>query len=357
MVSFICMMIASSVAVAAAQGSDDCSPDLNWHCPGSKATLVHAKTLVHAFTYETCDHVQEEIMARASGEHGWVDPHNGGVYAPAWANCNATVCISRTANPKHSILGKKYVDKQDFVLAPGPHGHGCFILACSESQGNSVKDFSTNYCDSRNLYCSSADGCKPVLYDFTSTQNCVNASSGQSDWSACIVKPLESEGMKCPGSKAIFGHAKTTVTATAAASCSDVKAEMVARASGQNGWVDPHNGGVYAVLASSDAELETSRTANPKHSVLGQKYVDKQTFTLTPNGNGCDISACSESQGTSMKDFSTNYCDSRNLYCGSADGCKPVLHDFTSTQNSVDASSGQSDFSACVVKSDLTVHV
>jgi hypothetical protein len=355
MVSFIRMMIASSVAVAAAQEAN-CS-ELNWRCPGSKASLVHAKTRVAASTYDSCDNVKEEILARASGEHGWVDPHNGGVYAPAWANCNATVCISRTANPKHSILGKKYVDKQDFVLAPGPHGHGCFILACSESQGNSVLDFSTNYCDSRNLFCSSADGCKPVLHDISTEQMCVDASSGQSDWSACIVKLGESEGMKCPGSKAIFGHAKTTVTASAAASCSDVKAEMIARASGQNSWIDPHNGGIYAVLSSSDTEVETSRTANPKHSVLGQKYVDKQTFTLTPSGNGCDIAACSESQGTSMKDFSTNYCDVRNLYCGSADGCKPVLHDFTSTQNSVDASSGQSDFSSCVVKSDLIVNV
>merc|ERR1712187_301415 len=99
------------------------------------------------------------------------------------------------------------VDKQIFTLTPNVDS--CDIAACSESQGTSMKDFSTNYCDSRNLYCGSADGCKPVLHDFTSTQSSVDASSGQSDFSACIVPSLTSADMKCPGSGAIFGHAKT----------------------------------------------------------------------------------------------------------------------------------------------------
>jgi hypothetical protein len=336
-------MIASWFAVAAGM-----------KCPGSGAWFGHAKTTVTAKAAASCSDVKAEMLARAGGQKGWVDPHNGGVYA-VLSSSDSEVETSRTANPAHSVAGQKYVDKQTFTLTPD--GNSCDISACSESQGTSMKDFSTNYCDSRNLYCGSTDGCKPVLHDFTSTQNSVDASSGQSDWSACVVTSLMSQDIKCPGSGAIFGHAKTTVSATAAASCSDVRAEMLARAGGQKGWVDPHNGGVYAVISSSDTEVETSRTANPAHSVLGQKYVDKQTFTLTPNGNSCDISACSESQGSSVKDFSTNYCDSRNLYCGRADGCKPVLHDFTSTQNSVDASSGQSDFSVCVVTSGFTLNV
>merc|ERR1711972_912183 len=109
--------------------------------------------------------------------------------------------------------------------------------------------------------------------------------------------------------------------------------------------------GIYSVLASSGTEIETKRTTNPKKSVGGLTFTDKQTFTLSDKDGSCEISACSESQGVSWKDFSTNYCDIRNLYCGSSDGCKPVVHDFTSAQQSVQASSGQSDWSACIVKS------
>merc|ERR1711862_985166 len=110
-------------------------------------------------------------------------------------------------------------DKQTFTLSE--KGVACEIAACSESQGSSLKDFSTNYCDIRNLYCGGADGCKAVLHDFTSVQQSVDASSGQSDWSACIVKPslravsTIAQGMKCPGSKGWLGHAKTQVTAVA----------------------------------------------------------------------------------------------------------------------------------------------
>merc|ERR1711865_519365 len=242
-------------------------------------------------------------------------------------------------------------DKQVFTLSE--NAGACEISACSDSQGTSYKDYSTNYCDLRNLYCGSADGCTPVFHDFSSTQEIVKASSGQSDFSACIVKkaPIKSQAtVKCPGSHAIFGHAKTQVTATAKASCADVKAEIEARASAQKGWVDPHNGGIYSVISSTDTEVDTKRTTNHKHSPGGITFTDKQTFTLSDKAGTCEISACSESQSTSLKDFSTNYCDLRNLYCGSADGCTSVVNDFASTQETVNASSGQSDFSACVVK-------
>merc|ERR1719324_1902025 len=133
---------------------------------------------------------------------------------------------------------------------------------------------------------------------------------------------------KCPGSGS-FIHASCEVTAVAAASCADVAAEMKARASAQGGWVDPHNGGIYSVTSSSDTELQTQRSTNPQTSVGGKVYTDKQIFTLTPQGSSCQIEACSESQGTSVGDFSTNYCDMRNLYCGSSDGCTAVAKDFT----------------------------
>jgi len=226
-------------------------------------------------------------------------------------------------------------------------------------------DYSTNYCDIRNLYCGSADGCKPISKDFTSAQSSVTPSIGAGkDFSKCIVKPsseiqlTKALAYKCPGSGP-FVHAWSEVTAVAAASCSDVLAEMKARAAHENGWVDPHNGGIYTVISSSAGELQTQRTTNPKTSVGGKVYTDKQTFTLTPKGaDSCQIDACSESQGFSIKDFSTNYCDIRNMYCGTADGCKPASKDFTSTQSSVTSSIGAGkDFSNCIVKSSSEIQV
>merc|ERR1719253_2499053 len=53
---------------------------------------------------------------------------------------------------------------------------------------------------------------------------------------------------------------------------------MNARASGKHGWVDPHNGGIYSVDASSASELQTERSTNPKTSVA-----TKSTSTSRPS--------------------------------------------------------------------------
>jgi len=342
-------------------------------CPGSGAWLGHAKTQVSVTTKASCADVKAEILARAGAQGGWTDPHNGGIYS-VLSSTGTEIETKRTTNPKHAVGGMTYTDKQTFTLTE--QVGSCFIEACSESQGSSLKDFSTNYCDIRNLYCGRADGCSPISKDFAFTQTSVTASSGQSDWSACIVKSapkarvaaaITATPIKCPGSGAWLGHAKTQVTTHADASCADVKAEILARAGAQGGWTDPHNGGIYSVLSSSDAyqgvsSIETKRDTNPKHSVGGMTYTDKQTFTLTvdPQEAGkCIIDACSESQGSSLKDFSTNYCDVRNLYCGKADGCTTVSKDFASKETFKTASSGQSDWSDCIVKSltDTAVHV
>merc|ERR1712087_192501 len=182
------------------------------------------------------------------------------------------------------------------------------------------------------------------------------------DFSKCVVKstilgavarePLDS--YNCPGSGSLV-HASMEVMATAAASCDDVKAEIKAKASAEGGWKDPHNGGIYSVLTSDDDSIiKTQRTTNPATSVGGQVYTDKQNFELTEVDGKCQIKACSESQGTSVGDFSTNYCDIRNLYCGSADGCSPVHNDFASVENDHTGSLGAGhDFSKCVVKSEI----
>jgi len=341
-------------------------------CPGSGAWLGHAKTQVTAIARASCAAVKTEMLARIGGQFGWVDPHNGGIYSILSTHVgphgwDTEIETKRTTNPKKSFGHQVYTDKQTFTLSENCVGTTrdcvCEIAACSESQGTSLKDFSTNYCDIRNLYCGSADGCNPVLNDFTSSEKEVDASSGQHDWTQCVVQPtlqLEparpvSTTVKCPGSGAWLGHAKTQVTATAKATCADVMTEIRARSSGRDGWVDPHNGGIYSVISTSDSGIETKRTTNPKTSFGHKVYTDKQTFTLSENNGVCEIAACSESQGTSLKDFSTNYCDIRNLYCGSADGCKPLHYDFTSDEQTVDASSGQHDWSQCVVKSQSGV--
>jgi hypothetical protein len=133
----------------------------------------------------------------------------------------------------------------------------------------------------------------------------------------------------CPGSPA-GNYAWYKLTVTADASCADAKAELLARVSGnQEGtWKDPHDGGngggQYSLLEESGMVVKTSRRSD------NGNYVDHQLFTLSDAGSGkCQIASCSESQGSSMGDQSTNMCNLRNLFCGSADGCCHVLTDFT----------------------------
>merc|ERR1711908_163552 len=70
----------------------------------------------------------------------------------------------------------------------------------------------------------------------------------------------------------------------------------------------------------------------------------------TASAGACKLSACSESQVTSSCDFSTNYCNLHDLYCGTAAGCKIVHHDLTfeETQNSCN-NCGAPDASKCLI--------
>jgi hypothetical protein len=301
----------------------------------------------------SCDAVQQEIEARVSGN--WVDPHNGGIYSLI-SSSNGVINTQRTTNPATSVGGNVYTDKQTFQLTSVDGG--CQIKSCSESQGGSFSDFSTNYCDLRNLYCGSSDGCTPVDNDFTSQESSHKGSLGAGhDASKCIVAAevaLEaSDDYMCPGSPA-GSHASMKVTAAADASCDVVQKEIEARVSGD--WVDPHNGGIYSLISSSNGVINTQRTTNPATSVGGNVYTDKQTFQLTSADGGCQIKGCSESQGGSFSDFSTNYCDLRNLYCGSSDGCVSASDDFTSQEQSHKGSLGAGhDASKCIVAAEVDV--
>lgn len=128
----------------------------------------------------------------------------------------------------------------------------------------------------------------------------------------------------CPGSPAA-AHAWYHMEGTASADCAAVKEEMLARVSGIEAgtWRDPHNGGTYALVeASTESVVFSRRSANDLHT-------DHMKFTLSDVDGTCKVVGCSESQGSSMMDQSTNYCNLWNLVCGAQTTCCSMLHDFT----------------------------
>eukprot|EP00591_Stephanopyxis_turris_P012455 CAMPEP_0195518182 /NCGR_PEP_ID=MMETSP0794_2-20130614/12500_1 /TAXON_ID=515487 /ORGANISM="Stephanopyxis turris, Strain CCMP 815" /LENGTH=171 /DNA_ID=CAMNT_0040647107 /DNA_START=50 /DNA_END=565 /DNA_ORIENTATION=+ len=149
---------------------------------------------------------------------------------------------------------------------------------------------------------------------------------------SAAVALLASQGVQassCPGSPVAL-HARCELTVTFQNPCSDVHDEILARIQGSmNGtWTDPHNGGNYTLLSDSDTLIDAQRHVGAGH---GDYKPDKFGIGLTSNGDSCDVDACSESQILSVEDFSTNYCNTFNLFCGTDDGCKPLEHDLSST--------------------------
>jgi hypothetical protein len=155
-----------------------------------------------------------------------------------------------------------------------------------------------------------------------------------------------SAGSVCPGSPALV-HASCSVEAVLETSCAKALEEFRARVGGQpRKWHDPHNNGTYSAIADeADGSHSFSRRTGDK------KYTDSIRFSLrAADGGKCVFSGCSESQVMSVADFSTNFCTQYNLYCGSAIGCKPVMHDFGSSELQVHPSIGASkDKTSCLV--------
>ena len=128
----------------------------------------------------------------------------------------------------------------------------------------------------------------------------------------------------CPESPASV-HAKCELTVRFDQPCDKVMHEMLARITGSSQWVDPHNQGTYAMESASDTRIEVSH-------VTGNKlYTDKMAIEFEASANkSCTIKACSASQDTYVFDYSTNFCNLRNLYCNSKeDGCPVVNHELT----------------------------
>mmetsp|Transcript_92414 Transcript_92414/g.249301 ORF Transcript_92414/g.249301 Transcript_92414/m.249301 type:complete len:386 (-) Transcript_92414:54-1211(-) len=167
---------------------------------------------------------------------------------------------------------------------------------------------------------------------------------------ALLVSAAAGGAEACPGSSSLV-HARAQVTTTfPGTGCDDVRAEMKARIAGQGGWVDPHNGGTYTLLSESANGFSAERvTAN-------KKYTDNMDFTFQASGaGGCELQGCSESQVTSIADFSTNFCNLHDLYCGSSDGCPVASKDFTYTESSTKSLGASTDKTACVVQDAVAI--
>lgn len=157
---------------------------------------------------------------------------------------------------------------------------------------------------------------------------------------ANTVSPKSPNGA-CPGSHASLTHAKCQMTVKLDSPCDAVKAEILARVNGTNGWYDPHNRGIYSVVDASTNLVQLKRQTGDK------KYTDLLNFELSSSGSGCIAVGCSESQVFSVIDYSTNYCNLHDLYCGSKAGCKFVTTDINISGEAF-TSCSQHDASKCL---------
>ena len=72
-----------------------------------------------------------------------------------------------------------FVDKLAFSFAEAG-ARACRLAGCSRSQVASHKDFSTNYCNLHDLFCSSVDGCPAVYFELAYNETAVSTSAGAS---------------------------------------------------------------------------------------------------------------------------------------------------------------------------------
>jgi len=184
------------------------------------------------------------------------------------------------------------------------------------------------------------DGCPAAVtaFDVPCLASCKNNGTAPVNQTSMV----EATDDMCPGSSA-WVHAKTTINTAFTNTCADVQAEVKARAEGSTSgkWTDPHNKGTYTIASASGSVWSLSRKTG------NSEYTDKLQFTFTDSANGgCNLYACSESQVTSVLDFSTNYCNSHDLYC-SDDGCHVLNTKLSYTESDISASSHQHSTSDC----------
>ena len=150
-------------------------------------------------------------------------------------------------------------------------------------------------------------------------------------------KMVEESSPACPGSPSPR-HAKCSLQIEFEQPCAEVQAEVVARLRGAKGWRCPKtHPGIYTLISASAGAVRGSRETGPGSTPPGpgKSYIDHFGFTFAERalgGSGCTVQACSESQGPSGCDYSTNYCNVRNLYCNSAEGCRVLRHELISKE-------------------------
>jgi len=325
-------------------------PDRNFQrfatCSGTR-NRQHTRAQGTYQFQNSCADVSAEITARANGANGWRDPHNRGHYTVLDVQDNYIKLKRRTGN-------NRYTDVITFGLTA--NGAGCTANACSVSQSNSNNDAGTNMCNMGNLVCGSKTknyqngvACKVEKTDLQytisnfecgryRTDGQYRAHNCQRFTTTCLRQRSLEESAPAPlleGTMEVVlaaprdypnpnfqrfatctgtrnrQHTRAQGTYQFTNSCADVAAEIVARASGANGWRDPHNRGHYAVLDSEANYIKLKRRTG------NNRYTDLITFGLTANGAGCTANACSVSQANSNNDGGTNMCNMGNLVCGS----------------------------------------
>ena len=108
--------------------------------------------------------------------------HNHGTYTLEDASPALSLAVRRRTGDD------RYTDRMDFGFSPTASG-GCTVEACSESQGNSWGDRSTNYCNVKVLLCGSSERCPWVLTDLDLDEQLGNFMAGAShDFSQCIAQ-------------------------------------------------------------------------------------------------------------------------------------------------------------------------
>mmetsp|Transcript_164378 Transcript_164378/g.315736 ORF Transcript_164378/g.315736 Transcript_164378/m.315736 type:complete len:258 (-) Transcript_164378:31-804(-) len=118
---------------------------------------------------------------------------------------------------------------------------------------------------------------------------------------------------QCPGSSAGM-RAWHKISVQANVDCDKAKAEVKGRANGEGGWQDPAIGMSTKLLAEGD-QIKVERKSGA--------FTDHVLFSFNGTSSSCKITGCSESQGQSMADFGSNFCNSYNFMCGMEEGCCP----------------------------------
>ena len=156
------------------------------------------------------------------------------------------------------------------------------------------------------------------------------------------VAMVSATDYNCPGPHGGI-HAECEIEVSLDYPCANVSTEIISRMHGDSGWTDPHNGGNYTVETASPTEITGQRTTGK-----APHYVDKFNIALAEDGEKkCKLTACSRSQTTSVLDYSTNYCDLHNLYCGSQFGCKYIMFNFEAQESF--GTCKQHDETLCIV--------